>query len=231
MLASVPAPDVSFAVTFFLLLRFAEKLIKPRKYGSSLRPRCLVSTSIHISFAHVSPGFCVHMRLGIRAACVDIDQHLNVPSPLTEDTVIDLDDVTEVVCEEVDDDGDVLEEIIVDGAYTLTLRSSNNVRFEHSTYFVVLYLRTLSPIVRPTAGPDLYPAPMSLHGSGRWGKASTCLHDQIWRNPPRGHRKNPRVGSGFLDSDFVRHQQKLLTDHEQTMLHRCILSCGRSLET
>ncbi|CAN0069892.1 unnamed protein product [Scytosiphon promiscuus] len=64
-----------------------------------------------------------------RAACDDIDQYLSIPSPLTEDIVLDLDDVSEIVCEEIDDDGQSLEEVIVDGAYTVTLRSSNNVSF------------------------------------------------------------------------------------------------------
>ncbi|MEP2388403.1 hypothetical protein [Hyphomonas sp.] len=61
---------------------------------------------------------------------MDIDQYLDIPSPMTGDMEINLDGVDTIECEEIGEnaeiDGNGLETVIVDGG-TLTLKSSNNV--------------------------------------------------------------------------------------------------------
>lgn len=64
-----------------------------------------------------------------RATCDDIEQHLNVPVPLDGDTVIDLDDVSVIECEELSSGlGGTALEVVTVSEGTLTLRSTNTVR-------------------------------------------------------------------------------------------------------
>lgn len=67
-----------------------------------------------------------------RAACVDIERYLDIPSPLTGDVEINLDGVDTIECgvtgEQAETSADTVETVTVDGG-TLTLKSSNNVRF------------------------------------------------------------------------------------------------------
>lgn len=78
------------------------------------------------------------MSTTIRAACVDIERYLDIPSPLTGDVEINLDGVDTIECgvtgEQAETSADTVETVTVDGG-TLTLKSSNNVRYAFMTYF------------------------------------------------------------------------------------------------
>lgn len=73
------------------------------------------------------------IRTTNRAACVDIEQYLDIPSPMTGDLEINLDEVDTIECLEIEVPGEteanLLETVTVEGG-TLTLKSSNNVRCE-----------------------------------------------------------------------------------------------------
>lgn len=71
---------------------------------------------------------CFSIQIG-RAACDDIDQYLNVPSPMTGDMEINLDAVSVIECKEFESDigGTALEQVVVSGG-TLTLTSASTVR-------------------------------------------------------------------------------------------------------
>lgn len=62
---------------------------------------------------------------------MDIDQYLDIPSPMTGDVEINLDAVDTIECVEIEVAGEananLLETVIVDGG-TLTLKSSSSVR-------------------------------------------------------------------------------------------------------
>lgn len=64
----------------------------------------------------------------IRAACDALDNYLDVPSPLTEDTTITL-NVDVIECEALDADSNPMEveQIVVEGG-TLTIESDNTVQ-------------------------------------------------------------------------------------------------------
>ena len=84
-----------------------------------------------ITTVPVSSTGCVHTTLS--AACVDIDQYLDIPSPMTGDMEINLDGVDTIACVEIQVPGEaepnLLETVIVDGG-TLTIKSSSSVRYE-----------------------------------------------------------------------------------------------------
>lgn len=61
---------------------------------------------------------------------MDIEQYLDIPSPMTGDLEINLDEVDTIECVEIEVAGEananLLETVVVDGG-TLTLKSVNNV--------------------------------------------------------------------------------------------------------
>lgn len=70
-------------------------------------------------------NFGVSVFLRLRAVCDDLENYLNVPSPLTEDTTIAL-DVETIECASLDANMEV-EEIVVEGG-TLTITSDSTVQ-------------------------------------------------------------------------------------------------------
>lgn len=77
------------------------------------------------------------MHPTLRAACLDIEKYLDIPSPVTGDVEINLDGVDTIACgvigEEAGANAETVETITVDGG-TLKIKSSNNVRYGVMTY-------------------------------------------------------------------------------------------------
>eukprot|EP00904_Undaria_pinnatifida_P008960 jgi/Undpi1/5194/HiC_scaffold_2.g00477.m1 len=102
------------------------------------------------------------------AACVDIEQYLDIPSPMTGDLEINLDEVDTIECVEIEVAGEananLLETVVVDGG-TLTLKSVNNVGFVDIAFTVINEGNLVFDMPKTKFGPNNEGAHRGSYGS------------------------------------------------------------------